>query len=164
MDRSRGVLPANLAAGDSELVEQLQLAPQLRTGDFTSEQLAILPNRLFHLRGRFVKEFDSEMAHAQGKHSRNIIRAGLRQRVEDGVAASDIRLDRVLHAHAVAQFQIVAIARAAAVRVVRAGREKGAEDAILHVKHRNMLVNGDFEPFGRRSLQQRFELQEIQIV
>ena len=95
---------------------------------------------------------------------RDIFRAGLRQRIEDRVAAADVRLDRMLRAHAVAQLHVVLVARPAAVRVVRAAREKRAEDAVLHVKHRHVLVNGDLEPLRRRGLQQRFELREVQIV
>ena len=104
--------PANLPARDAELVQQLQLPPELRAGDLAPQQLAVTRNRLRRLVGRFVQELDSEMAHAQGQHAGNIIGAGLRQRVEDGVAAAGVRLDRVLRADAVAQLQVVPVARA----------------------------------------------------
>ena len=35
---------------------------------------------------------------------------------------------------------------------------------MLHVKHRDMLMDRDFEPLRWRSLQQRFQLGEVQIV
>src|ERR1035437_36078 len=160
----RTCLNADLAPRNAELIQQLQLPPELRAGDLAAQQLAVSRNSLRRLVGGFVQELDPEMPHAQGQHARDIIRARLGQRIEDGVAAAGIRLDRVLRAHAVAQLQIVLVAGPAAVRVVRAAGEKSAEDAMLHVKHGHMLVNGDLEPLRRRSLQKRLKLCEVQIV
>ena len=70
----------------------------------------------------------------------------------------------MLGANPVAQFQVMMIARTAAVRVVRAGREESAKDAMLHVEHRNVLVNSDLEPFRGRGLHERFELSEVQVI
>ena len=42
--------------------------------------------------------------------------------------------------------------------------EKRAKHAVLHVKHRHVLVNGDLEPFRRRGRQQRLELLKVQVV
>src|ERR1017187_1168856 len=56
------------------------------------------------------------------------------------------------------------VAGAAAIRVVRAAGEKGAEDAMFHVKHGDMLMNSDLEPLRWRGLQERLELGEFQIV
>ena len=75
--------------------------PHVSAGDFTAEQLLVSGNRLLHRPGGFVEKLNPEMAHAQRDHARHIVRAGLRQGVEDCVAAADIRLDRVLGADAV---------------------------------------------------------------
>ena len=49
-------------------------------------------------------------------------------------------------------------------RIIRAGGKKRAKHAVLHVKHRHVLVDGDLEPFRRGGRQQGFELLKIQIV
>jgi len=41
----------------TKLIQQFQLPPKLRDGDFAAQQLAILFNRLLDLPGRFVQEF-----------------------------------------------------------------------------------------------------------
>ena len=140
----------DLPARDAELIEQFQLPPELGAGDFAAQQPAVLAERPRHLLRGFVEEFHAEMPHAQLHHPRDILRAGLGQRVEDRVAAADVRLHRMLRAHAIAQFQVVPVARAAAVPEIRAVRQKRAEHAMLHVKHRHVLVDRDFEPFRRR--------------
>jgi hypothetical protein len=106
-DQTRSALPppwhTDLAAGDTELVQQLKLTPELRAGDLAAQQLAVSSNRLGGLVRRLVEEFDSEMAHAQGQHAGDIIRTRLRHGIEDGIAAAGIRLDRVLRPDPVAQ-------------------------------------------------------------
>ena len=77
---------------------------------------------------RFVEKFQPEMPHAQCEHAGDILRAGLRPRVEDGVAAAGVGLDRMLRAHAVAQPHLVPVAGPAAVAVIGAVGEKRAED------------------------------------
>ena len=71
---------------------------------------------------------------------------GLRPRVEHGVAAAGVGLERMLQAHAVADLHLMFVARAPAIGVIRPLAQKRAEDAMLHVKHRHVLVNGDLEP------------------
>ena len=93
-----------------------------------------------------------------------MLRAGLGQGVEDRVAAADVGLHRVLRPDAVAQFQIVFVTRAAAVGVIRAIGQECAEDAVLHVEHRHVLMDRDLEPLRRRRLQERLELRVVQIV
>ncbi len=104
------------------------------------------------------------MAHAQFHHAPNIFRARLRECIENRVAAADVRLHRMFRANAVTQLYVMHVARTAAVAVVFARGEERAEDAVLHVKHGDMLVNCDLKPIRRRRVQECFELQEIQIV
>ena len=70
----------------------------------------------------------------------------------------------MLRAHAVAQAHVMRVARAATVAIILAAGKKRAEHAVLHVKHRHVLVNRDLKPFRRRGGQQRIELHDIQIV
>ena len=84
--------------------------------------------------------------------------------MEEGVPATDIRAERVLHSHAVAEVDAVRVARPSAIRVVRAVREERGKDAVLHVKHRHVQMNRQFEPIRRSSIQERQDLREIQIV
>ena len=88
----------------------------------------------------------------------------LRDGVEERVAAADVGGEAVLHADAVAELDLVDVAGAAAVGFVRAGREDGAEHAVLHVKHRHVLVDDDFEPLGRHGGDEVEQLIAVQVV
>src|SRR2546427_734867 len=55
---------AHLAPGHTELIEQFEFAPQLRAGDFSSQQLPILLDGLQDLLRGLVEKLDSKMAHA----------------------------------------------------------------------------------------------------
>ena len=156
--------PRNLAAGDAELVAEFQLAPELCAGDFAAEEQPIFRDRLRDEVGGFVQEFKAEIPQAEREEVRHKFRAGLRERVVERVATAGVGLEWMLGTDAVAEADVVFVAGAAAVRVVGAGREERAENAVLHVKHRHVLVNRHLEPRGRRAAQQALELPEIQIV
>ena len=66
--------------------------------------------------------------------------------VKDGVAATDISPDRVGFADAVADGDSVMVAGSATGEVVFAFGEKSGEDAVLHMKHRDVLVEGELKP------------------
>ena len=114
--------------------------------------------------GDFIQKFHAEIPHAEREQPFHKFRAGLRLRIEHRVAAAGVGLERMLRAHAVAQPHVMRVARPAAVAIIRAAGKKRAEHAVLHVKHRHVLVDRDLEPFRRRGLQQRVELREVQIV
>ena len=113
---------------------------------------------------RLIDELHAEAARAEREQARHVFGAGLRAVVEDGVAAARVSLHRQPGAHAVAQAQVDPVARTPAVAVIVAFREEGAEHAVLHVKQRHVLVHRDLEPGGRRGLQQRLELHDIQVI
>lgn len=75
---------------------------------------------------------------------------GLGAAVEEGVTAADIGLEAMELADAVAEVDDVFFAGSAAVFVGGAGAEEGAEDAMLHMKHGHVLVEGEFQPIGWR--------------
>ena len=66
--------------------------------------------------------------------------------------------------NSIAEFEVASVTRTPAVRIVRAAGQEGAKYAMLHMKHGHVLVNGNFKPPGRRGLQQRVQLHEVQVV
>ena len=65
---------------------------------------------------------------------------------------------------AVLQIHLVLFARPATVAVVFSRREKRAKHAMLHMKHRHVLMDRHLEPLGRRGAHQRFQLRDVEIV
>ena len=158
------ILLPHLAAGDAELVEEFEFAPELGAGDFAAEELAVFGDGAGDFFGSFGEEFDAEVAHAEGEQTLHELGAGLGLGIEDGVAAAGIGLERVFGADAVAEFYFMFVTGAAAIPVIFALGQEGAKDAVLHVKHGHVLVDSDLEPFGRGGLQQGIELQDVEIV
>jgi hypothetical protein len=81
--------------------------------------------------------------------------------VENGVSATGIRFERVVGTHSVAQFHFLVVTGTSAIGKIRALREKGAENAMFHMKHRHMLMDNQLEPFRGRGSQERFQLRKI---
>src|SRR5689334_12390645 len=133
-------LARELAPRDAKLIQQLELAPELSARDLAAKQLAVLFNGLCDLAGSLVQELQPKMAHAELQHPGDILRAGLGESVEHGVAAPDIGFDRMLGADPVPQLHIMPVTRPSTVGVVGALGKKRAEEAMLHVKHGHVLV------------------------
>ena len=74
-----------------------------------------------------------------------------------GVASGDL-------ANAVTDGNAVPVAGATAGEVVFTLRKKGGEDAVLHVKHRDMLVEGELKPFRRGRTEKFKDLADIKVV
>ena len=86
------------------------------------------------------------MPQSKGEQTADILRSRLRHGVENGVTAADVRLERVFGSDPVAQAHLMFVAGPSAVRVIRAFGKKGAEDAMLHVKHGHMLMDRHLVP------------------
>ena len=69
--------------------------------------------------------------------------AGLSAAVEEGVAAVDVGVEAVELADAVAEVGFVFFAGAAAVFIRSSFTHEGAEDAVLHVEERHVLMEGE---------------------
>ena len=67
-----------------------------------------------------------------------------------GVAATNIGPNGMRFSDAIADGDSVMVAGTAAGEVVFALGQKSREDAVFHMKHRDVLVKGEFEPSGRR--------------
>jgi hypothetical protein len=93
--------------------------------------------------GGIAQNLDAESPHAQADQFGNRFCSALRIAVEECIAASDVRMQYVLDADAISQFDIVSIAWAAAIGLVFAGREHAAKNAMLHMEHRHVLVDDD---------------------
>ena len=114
-DRCGGL---HLAAGDAQLVEELQLPPQLAPGDLAAEQLAVARERPGDLAGVLVDELHAEAAGAEGEQAGDVVRPALGAVVEDGVPAAGVGPERELGPDPVAQRDPVRVSRPAAVAVV----------------------------------------------
>ena len=99
-----------------------------------------------------------------GEEPGEVLGGGLGDGVEQGVPAADVGLERVVHADPVAELDVVEVAGPAAVGLVGPGREEGAEDAMLHVEHRDLLVDHDLQPVRRDGREEVVELVEAQVV
>ena len=114
--------------------------------------------------GRFFEEFDSKMAEAGGVEFFEKGGAGLGGCVEEGVAATDIGAERVIHSNAVAEMDAMFFAGAAAVGVVGAFGHESGKNAVLHVKHRHVVVDGELEPLGRGLAKEGEDLVGVEVV
>ena len=75
---------------------------------------------------------------------------GLGARVKHSIAATDIGPNGMRFPDAIADGNSVMVAGTATGEMVFAFREKSGEDTVFHMKHRNVLVKGEFKP-GRWS-------------
>ena len=89
---------------------------------------------------------------------------GLGAGVKDGIAAANVSPDRVGLADPVANADAVAVARPTASEVILALREKRGEDAVLHVKHGDVLVKRYLEPRRRGDAEKLKNLTDIEII
>jgi len=90
--------------------------------------------------------------------------SGLRAGIEDGVTATDVGPDGMGLANAVTNGDPVVIAGAAASEVVFSLGKEGGEDAVLHMKHRDVLVEGEFKPLRRGRAEEFENLADIEVV
>ena len=116
------------------------------------------------LLGGFIQQFDPEFSQPGFEKTRQVGNPGLGAGIEDGIAATDIGPDGVGFADAVADGDAVAVAGAATGEVVFSLGKKGGEDAVLHMKHRNVLMEGELKPFRRGGPEEFEDLTDIEVV
>ena len=92
----------------------------------------------------FVEQFDAEIAQPCGSERFEIAGASLRTAIEERVPAANICFEGVELADAISQLNFVLFAGPAAVFVTRPVTQERAEGAVLHVKHRHVLMNRHF--------------------
>ena len=89
---------------------------------------------------------------------------GLGHRIEECIPAADIGAKRMFHPDPVPQMDSMTITGASAVGMILALGEKRGKDAMLHVKHRHVLMNRQFEPCGGSRAQEIQYLCDIEII
>jgi len=134
------------ATGNTKLILEFEGFPELYACNVSGQELAIEGDRPFHLLRGLIHKLQAEMPQTQVEQPLHIFRACLGGAVKHGVAASGIGLEDVVGVGAIAQFHFMGFARPPAVGEVRSLREEGAEDAMFHVEHWHVLVDGDFQP------------------
>ena len=118
--------------------------------EFSAIRLALqrrLPclNHTRDLLGGFVRELEAELLNARVAPLFEVLRTGLRLRIEDRVATADIGHDRMLEAMFVAQGDGVCLAGMTAVGVIGARGKEATEDAMLGVEDRQVMVRDHLE-------------------
>jgi len=68
------------------------------------------------------------------------------------------------HSHTVTQMNAMMFARPSAVGVILPIGEESGEDTVLHMEHRHVLVDRQFEPFGRSRSKKVEDLTRVQII
>ena len=129
-----------------------------------TEGVPVGPQEADGLVRRFIEELDPEFTKSGLEKMRKVGDSGLRAGVEDGVTATDVGPDGVGLADAVANGDAVTVAGAAAGEVVLAMREEGGEDAVFHMKHRDVLVEGEFKPLRWGRAEEFENLADIEVV
>jgi hypothetical protein len=86
---------------------------------------------------------------------------GLCNGIEEGVPASDIGTEWMLHADTILEMNPVGLAGTTAIGMIFALGEECREDAVLHMKHRHVLVDGQLKPLRGRLLEKVQHLGQI---
>ena len=159
-ERERG----DLGGQDAKLIAGTEGFGQAAGIGMAGDGLPVSPKQLHGFLRCFVEELDAEAAESGSQQALEMRHPRLRTGVENGVAATDIGPDGVGFTDAIADGDAVAVARATAGEVVFALRKKGGEDAVLHVKHRDMLVQGELKPFRWGDAEKLKNLADIEIV
>ena len=94
---------------------------------------------------RFIQQLKAEVAQACGKELGQVRGAGLGARVKHGVAATDIGPNGMRFSDAVTDGNSVMVAWTATGEMVFAFGQKSGEDAVFHMKHRDVLMESELE-------------------
>jgi hypothetical protein len=155
LEAARLKVPSQLgqrALGDAEFFQSLDLVEQLEGIGFPAEEVLVSADGFPGVFG-FVEQLDSEPGKSSAAEVLEVARTRLRLAIEERIATADIGLEAVELADSVAKMDDVFFARTSAVFVGRATAEEGAKHAVLHVKHRHVLVESQLEPLGRSAVQ-----------
>jgi hypothetical protein len=95
--------------------------------------------------GRFVHELQTVMCDSRIAPRLEMLASLLGFGAKHGVTATDIGHDRMFAPIRVSQSDAMLLTRASAVLIAGSRGKKSAEDAVLGVKHRQVLICDDFE-------------------
>lgn len=122
----------------------MQLGDDALGAVFGLEEPLVHGDELVHVVLVFVQQLNAVAAETEAHEAADVTGCRLGLGVEEGVAAAFVATQVVHHAGAVEYAYFVVLAGAAAVEVVLAFGEEGAEDAVLHMEEGHVLVQGDF--------------------
>src|SRR5271157_4895049 len=145
----RGSKHVQRPSGNAVLIACLQISPQCPRLALARESRLIEADDPLHVRGVVVEELDPQVSGSMSNKAREVLGRGLGNGVEQGVPAADIGFQRVLDANAIAQLDVVMVTGTAAIGLVGSWRKEGTVDAVLHVKHGDLLVDYHLEPIWR---------------
>ncbi len=148
----------------TEFFKGLNIIEELGGSGVAGEEILVGVDRLLRCGFVVVEQFHAEARDAGVAELIEITGAGLRAAVEESVAATDVGLESVKLADAVFQMDHMFFAWTSAVFVGRALAEEDAEHAVLHVKHRHVLVERDLKPFGWCRMEEVEHLADVEVV
>src|SRR5271157_3088646 len=151
-------------SGDTVLIARLEISPQGLRLALARESRFVQADDPLHVRGVIVEELDPQVPGSVSDKAREVLGRGLGDGVEQGIPAADIGFQRVLDANAIAQLDVVMVTGTAAIGLVGSWRKEGTVDAVLHVKHGDLLVDYHLEPIWRHGVDQVEELGGVEIV
>ena len=146
------------AARDADAVDGSQPGPDIAASAPPGEEIAIGADDPVDGLHRLVEELDAEVGDATGEEHRHHLSAALGHGMEEGVAAADVGRERVFDANPITELDDMVVAGTAAVGLVGAGRENGAEDTVLHVEQGHPLMDHRLE---HRRWHRRHELGKL---
>jgi len=160
----RGSKHVQRPSGDAVLIARLQISPQGLRLVLARESRLVEADDPLHVQGVIIEELDPQVSGSMSNKAREVLGCGLGNGVEQGVPAADIGFQRVLDANAIAQLDVVMVTGTAAIGLVGSWRKEGTVDAMLHVKHGDLLVDYHLEPIWRHGVDQVEELGGVEIV
>ncbi|MCU0700212.1 MAG: hypothetical protein MUC96_27200, partial [Myxococcaceae bacterium] len=135
---------------DPDAVGCFEPLPDFSTLQVTCEESAIKIEQLRNIfLGGIAKDLNSEVPDSQFDQVGDGFCTALSLAVEQRVSTSNVGVQNMLCANTVPQFYVVTITGATAVGFIRSRRKHGAKDAMLHMKHRHVLMDHHLRPFAR---------------
>jgi hypothetical protein len=137
------------AFGYTQLSIRPERAPQVGTFSLATQECLVGAEDVACLFGILFQQLNSEVAEAGGTEFLEISGTCLGNGIEEGIPAADIGTKGMLHPDTVAQVHTMGLTGTAAVGVILSAGEECRKDAMLHVKHRHVLMERELEPLGR---------------
>lgn len=117
-----------------------------------------------YLISRLIQQFDPQMTDTGPQQGWKSLHSSLSGAVEQRVTASKVCTQGMLNTAAVTQGHGMTFTGPAAVGVVVSIREESAEQAVLHMKQRHVLVKRHFKKRGINRRGQVEQLLQIEVV
>ncbi len=131
---------------DPVLARGFQVTPELFCITTAFQNISVKADDSLHRSRVLVQEFDTQVPGAMRDKARQVLSRGLGHGVEKSISATHIRSERMLRPDPIPKLNGMLITGASAVGLISAGGEEGTVQTELHVEHRNLLMDHNFEP------------------